>query len=407
MPPVSADPHLRRWRLALLAAYVLGGVIAATWGPRLVDLTHDLHVDAAGIGAMLAASTAGLLVGLLVASPAARLLGIRRAIGASLALNVVCLALAGLGIAAGSVAGVVAALLVLGFGSGVLDVVVNVDGAAIEQRTGRSFLPLLHALWLGGAALGAGIGAACAALHVSTAAQVLGQAALVAVVGAVIVAWVPGGRRAEIEVESERLPLAVRFRDWLRGWTDGRLLLIGLLIFAVEVVEGSARTWLPLAAQRGYDQPAATAALFVTGFSIGTGVARAFGGRIVDRFGRTAVVRVTTAIGVVGVLLFLLGGTVWIAIAGTLLWSIGNCLAGPLGMSAAAEGGGDAAARVGVVSSIGFFANLAAPPLMGLLVQSVGPVAVFWPLVPLLVVAFLIAPVLRRRTAAPSAAPVV
>jgi MFS family permease len=398
VPPVIADPRLRRWRLALLAAYVLGGVIAATWGPRLVDLTHDLRVGTAGIGLVLAVSTAGLLVGLLAASPAARVLGIRRTIAVSLAANAVCLVIAGLGIAAGSVVVVVAALLVLGFGSGVLDVVVNVDGAAIEQRAGRSFLPLLHALWLAGAAIGAGIGAACAALHIATAAQVLGQAVLVAVVGAVIVAWVPGGRRAEIEAEPQRLPLAVRLRDWLRGWTDGRLLLIGLLIFSVEVVEGSARTWLPLAVQRGYDQPAATAALFVTGFSIGTGVARAFGGRIVDRFGRTAVVRVTTAIGLVGVLLFLLSGNVWVAIAGTLLWSIGNCLAGPLGMSAAAEGGGDAAARVGVVSSIGFFANLAAPPLMGLIVQGVGPVAVFWPLVPLLVVAFLIAPVLRRRS---------
>ena len=398
MPSASPDPRpLRRWRIALLAAYVLGGSIAATWGPRLVDLTRDLRLDVAGIGAVLAVSTAGLLIGLLAASPATRVLGIRRTIAVALAGNTVFLVLAAVGIAAGSVAVVVGALLVLGFGSGILDVVVNVDGAAIEQRTGRSFLPLLHALWLGGAALGAGIGAACAALHITTAAQVLGQAVLVAVVGAVIVAWVPGGRRAEIEAEATRLPLAVRFRDWRRGWTDGRLLLIGLLIFAVEVAEGSARTWLPLAAQRGYDQPAATAALFVTGFSIGTGVARAFGGRVVDRFGRVAVVRVTTAVGVVGVLLFLVGGTVGTAIVGTLLWSIGNCLAGPLGMSAAAEGGGDAAARVGVVSTIGFFANLAAPPLMGLLVQAVGPVAVFWPLVPLFAAAFLIAPVLRRR----------
>lgn len=400
MPPVSTDPRsLRRWRLALLAAYVLGGIISATWGPRLPDLTGDLHVTVAGIGVMLAAATAGLLVGLLAAAPASARLGIRRTIAVSLAGNAVFMAVAGLGVLVGSVPVVAVAMLVVGFGAGVVDVAVNVDGAAIEERTGRSFLPLLHALWLVGAAMGAGIGAACAALRISTGTQIVGEAVLIALVGAVVVAWVPSGRRGDVEEALDGLPVPVRFRHWLRGWTDRRLLLIGLLIFAVELVEGSARTWLPLAAQRGYDQPAATAALFVTGFSIGTAVFRAFGGRIVDRFGRTTVVRVTAAIGVVGVLLFLLGGNVWIAMAGTLLWSIGNCLAGPLGMSAAAEGGGDAAARVGVVSSIGFFAGLAGPPLMGLLVQGVGPVAVFWPLVPLLVVAFVIAPVLRRRTA--------
>ena len=400
MPPVTADPQqLRRWRLALLAAYVLGGLISATWGPRLPDLTGDLRITVAGIGVMLAAATAGLLVGLLAAAPACARLGIRRTIAAALAVNAVFMAVAGGGVLAGSVPVVAVAMLVVGFGAGVVDVAVNVDGAAIEERSGRSFLPVLHALWLVGAAIGAGIGAGCAALRISTGAQVVGEAVLIAVVGAVIVAWVPGGRRGDVEEAVDGIPASVRFRHWLRGWTDRRLLLIGLLIFAVELVEGSARTWLPLAVQRGYDQPAATAALFVTGFSIGTAVFRAFGGRIVDRFGRTPVVRVTAAIGVVGVLLFLLGGNVWVAMVGTLLWSIGNCLAGPLGMSAAAEGGGDAAARVGVVSSIGFFAGLAGPPLMGLLVQGVGPVAVFWPLVPLLVAAFVIAPVLRRRSA--------
>jgi MFS family permease len=405
VPSVSVDhARLRRWRLALLAAYVLGGLLSATWGPRLPALTSDLHVSTAAVGAVLATATAGLLVGLLAAAPVARRLGIRRTVAAALVVNALGMAVAGLGVAAGSATTVVIALLVVGFGSGVLDVAVNVDGAAVEERTGRSFLPLLHALWLVGAAIGAGIGAACAALGIAIAGQAVGEAVLIVAVGLVIVAWVPGGRRGEPEEAAEDQPIAARFRQWLHGWTDRRLLLIGLLIFAVEVVEGSARTWLPLAVQRGYEQPAATAALFVTGFSISTAVLRAFGGPIVDRFGRVAVVRVTTAIGLAGVLLFLFGGSLWTAMAGALLWSVGNCLAGPLGMSAAAEGGGDAAARVGVVSSIGFFAGLAAPPLIGLIVQGVGPIAAFWPLVPLLVVAFVIAPALRRRAMAPAEA---
>jgi MFS family permease len=374
-------------------------MLAATWGPRLPALARDLHVDTAQIGAILAASTVGLLVGLMASSAVARLLGIRRAIGTALGVVAVCMGLVATGAALGSPLAVVAGLLTLGIATGVLDVVVNVDGSTIEQRTGRSFLPLLHALWLVGAAAGAGIGAGCAALGLAPAVQFAGEAVLVAVAGIGIVWAIPGGDRGDAEAAVEGTPLRARFRGWLRGWTDRRLLLLGLLIFGVELAEGSARTWLPSAVERGYDQPAWAAALFVTLFSIGTAGFRAFGGPVVDRFGRIPVVRITIAIGIVGLVLFIVGGNVWLVLIGTILWSIGNCLAGPLGMSAAAEGGPGAAARVGVVSSIGFFAGLAGPPLVGFLAQQIGLVPSFWLLVAFLVVAFATTPALAHRGA--------
>lgn len=389
--------QLSRWRAATLVAYLIGGVLAATWGPRLPDLTRDLHVTTAGIGAILATSTVGLLVGLIAASPVARILGIRRTVAISLAVIVGCTLIVAAGIALASVPLTIVGLVVLGLATGILDVVVNVDGSAIEQLAGRSFLPLLHAMWLLGAALGAGIGAGCAALGIGPAAQYAGLAVLVAVAAVFIVWSIPGGSRGQVEDAVERASLGVRFGQWLRGWTDRRLILIGLLIFGVELAEGSARTWMPLAVERGYHQSDAVAALFVTGFSLATAGFRAFGGPVVDRFGQVVVVRVTIAIGVVGVIMFILGGSIWVVLVGTLLWAIGNCLAGPLGMSAAAEGGGDAAARVGVVSTIGFFAGLAGPPLIGFLAQGLGLIPSFWVLVVLLLAALAVAPVLRRR----------
>ena len=389
--------HLPRWRAATLTAYLIGGVLAATWGPRLPDLTRQLHVSTAGIGAILATSTIGLLIGLIAASPVSRMLGIRTTVAVSLAVIVACTAIVATGIAVASVPITTGGLLLLGVASGILDVVINVDGSAIEQLGGRSFLPLLHAMWLLGAALGAGISAGCAALGIGPATQYAGLAGLVALAGVFIVVAIPGGRRGDVEEAVDGAPLGVKFRHWLRGWTDRRLILIGLLIFGVELAEGSARTWMPLAVEQGYHQSDAVAALFVTGFSLATAGFRAFGGPVVDRFGRVIVVRVTIAIGVVGVVLFILGGSIWVVLVGTLLWAIGNCLAGPLGMSAAAEGGGDAAARVGVVSTIGFFAGLAGPPLIGFLAQQLGLIPSFWILVVLLIAAFGVAPVLRRR----------
>jgi cyanate permease len=61
-----------------------------------------------------------------------------------------------------------------------------------------------------------------------------------------------------------------------------------------------------------------------------------------------------------------------VALVGALLWGIGASLGFPVGMSAAADDPARAAARVSVVSSIGYTAFLAGPPLIGLLAQEAG-----------------------------------
>ena len=54
------------------------------------------------------------------------------------------------------------------------------------------------------------------------------------------------------------------------------------------------------------------------------------------------------------------------------LWGMGAALGFPVGMSAAADDPARAAVRVSVVSSIGYTAFLAGPPLIGLLAEHVG-----------------------------------
>jgi cyanate permease len=61
-----------------------------------------------------------------------------------------------------------------------------------------------------------------------------------------------------------------------------------------------------------------------------------------------------------------------VAIAGAVLWGFGAALGFPVGMSAAADDPERAAFRVSVVSSIGYTAFLAGPPLIGVLAEHVG-----------------------------------
>ena len=116
--------------------------------------------------------------------------------------------------------------------------------------------------------------------------------------------------------------------------------------------------------------------------------ARIAGAPLVDRFGRATTIRATTALGVVGVALFILTTTWWLALAGVVLWALGVSMGFPLGMSAAAESGPSPAVGVRVAAAIGYFANLAGPPAIGFLAQATGLLDALWPIAILLLVAF-------------------
>ena len=79
--------------------------------------------------------------------------------------------------------------------------------------------------------------------------------------------------------------------------------------------------------------------------------------------------RVGALVAAAGVALVIFSPVVPVALAGALLWGAGAALGFPVGMSAGADEPARAAARVGVVSSIGYTAFLAGPPLIGFLAE--------------------------------------
>jgi MFS family permease len=391
-PPAGAT--LARWRWTTTAGFGLGGITVSAWGPRLPAIKAELGIGTATIGLLLAGVTVGAIAGLLASTPVLHRLGGRRAIGGSLLLIGVAMTVIGVALTLRSVPLLAAGFVVVGAGIGGIDVLLNVEGAAVERAAGRTLMPMMHGAWSVGAAVGSGIGAVCAALGVVPAAQFIAEAVLIAAAafGAVGIPqrdYAPAGPRPQDR--------RAKLRQWLRGWLDWRLLLIGVVLFGVELGEGSANNWLTLAVRNDHGQSAAVAALFFTAFAVGEATTRIFGGPVVDRLGRGRTIRVTTALGVVGMVLFILAGNRWIVLAGVLLWAVGVSMGFPLGMSEAAETGPDPAARVSVAASIGYFANLAGPPAIGVLAESVGLLHALWLVVALFVAAFAAASSFRRR----------
>ncbi|HTT90198.1 MAG TPA: MFS transporter [Acidimicrobiales bacterium] len=367
---------LSRWQWAIIFGFGLGGITVAAWGPRLPAIKAQLGIDTATIGLLLASVTIGAMAGLVASTPVLHWFGSRRGVTGALLLIAATMAAMGAAIAIRSVPLLAVSFVVVGLGIGTLDVLINVEGSAIERNAGRTLMPRMHAAWSIGAAVGSGVGAACAATGITPSTQFIGEAVIIAAVSLFMAPAIPAGARTR--PEDPKKNRMARVRQWLRGWTDWRLLLIGLVMLGVELGEGSANNWLTLAVHNDHGQTAAVAALFFTAFATGEASARLFGGPIVDRVGRVHTIRYTTALGVVGLVLFILGTGPWVVLIGVLCWSVGVSMGFPLGMSAAAESGPDPAARVSVVASIGYFANLAGPPVIGVLAVSTGLLNALW-----------------------------
>jgi MFS family permease len=158
----------------------------------------------------------------------------------------------------------------------------------------------------------------------------------------------------------------------LRAWTEPRTLLIGVMVLSMALTEGVANDWLAVAMVDGYDAPAwlgaAAFALFVAAMTTG----RVLGTVLLDAFGRMSVLWGSMAVAAVGVLLVVLGQVAVLVVLGIVLWGVGASLGFPVGMSAAADDPVKAAARVSVVSTIGYTAFLVGPPILGLLGSQFG-----------------------------------
>ena len=148
--------------------------------------------------------------------------------------------------------------------------------------------------------------------------------------------------------------------------------MIGLMVLAAALTEGSANDWLALSVVDGFSTSDAAGATAFGIFVASMTAMRFAGTRLLDRFGRVPVLRLCAGLALVGLVVFAFAPSLPIAVVAIVLWGFGAALGFPVGMSAASDDPARSAARVSVVSSIGYLAFLAGPPVLGLLADHVG-----------------------------------
>jgi fucose permease len=173
--------------------------------------------------------------------------------------------------------------------------------------------------------------------------------------------------------------------------------MIGLIVLALALAEGSATDWLPLLMVDGHGFDPASSALVYAGFTAAMTVGRFSGTLILQRFSREVVIRASALSGALGIALVIFSNHPIVAAASVLFWGLGAALGFPVGISAAGDSSEHSAKRVAAVATVGYLAFLIGPPSLGFLGQAFGLRMAMILVLVLVAATALLAPAVRER----------
>lgn len=245
-PPVAVV----RARLLLLGLFALAGIVFSSWLARLPTVRDALDLSTSALGGILLIGSVGALMTVTVAGVVVQRWGSRWALLASTVLLAIGYVLMGVGPAVGSVLVLSVGVFVNGVSIALGNVPINVESARIERALGRTVIPQFHAAFSIGAVAGSALGA-LASRHGLPIAVQFSAVAAVAVVWRLAslrgVVLAPGPSDLPRVVAAAPTPTrtarARRLGSSLDAWREPRTLLIGVVIMAAALSEGSANDW--------------------------------------------------------------------------------------------------------------------------------------------------------------------
>ncbi|MGM7671509.1 MFS transporter [Microbacterium sp. A93] len=351
---------IRLRRLALAALFLVPGIGIASWVTRTPDIRDLLGASTLEMGLVLFGLSLGSMLGILVSGLLVARFGARPVIAAGASTIVISMPTIGVGAGLGEPFLVAVGLFLFGAGMGGGEVVLNVEGADVERLTGRSFLPQMHGFFSLGTVIGALIGmfATASAFPVQLHLILVGVVALLAVIFSV--PRIPAGTG-----RVERTASGAVRRSNTHLWRDPTLLLIGVIILAMALAEGTANDWLPLVMVDGHGFDAASGSAIYAVFAAAMTTGRFIGAWFIDRFGRAVVLCASGVFATIGLAIIIFVDGQAAATAAVILWGLGASLGFPVAISAAGDSEVDSAARVSLVATLGYVAFLVGPPALG------------------------------------------
>lgn len=354
-----------RARQATFAFFVLNGFTLGMWVVHIPEIQERTDISKVELGYLLLLMGATALVGMQLGGRLIDRLGSRAVtFGAGVLL---CLTLLGPGYA--TTAGWLAlGLGALGFANGIIDVSQNAHAVEVERAYQRPIMSAFHAFFSLGGLLASLIGGSLIALEVPVRYSLTVAAVLGVVVTFVARPWLLQAS-VSMQPKDPDKPHA--------PWTS-RVVVMGLLAFALMLSEGVAYDWSTVHLHDSLDSSKTVAAWAFGAFSITMTVVRLLADRIVHRIGSAAYVRYAALVGAVGLTCAALSPTAPLAIASWALFGLG--LAGCVPQFFSAAGNVDPSASgtyLARVAGFGYVGLLAGPAVIGILTEWVSLTTAF------------------------------
>jgi hypothetical protein len=354
-PPSLALLHAR---LSISFIFFANGFVVASWLPHIPEVKERLALGDFWLGVALFAMAAGSVLAL----PFAGWLTGR--LGSDAVTRTAALALCVLlpfPVLAPNLWALMGSLLLFGAANGMLDVSMNAQAVALEDRYRGPILSSLHGLYSTGGLAGAGLAAVAAASNIPTSRQVL---ALVIIAAPIV-----------FVVSRHLLPDATA-RDGdgaVLAWPSGALIGLGALAFLALMAEGAMGDWTAVFLREYRGAGLDAAATGFAGFSLAMALARFSGDWARQRWKAPNLLRAGGIAAGTGMVIALTAPNIFLSVCGFTLFGLGLANMIPIMFAAAGRVPGmTAGLAIAAVATAGYAGLLAGPPLIGMGAEVVG-----------------------------------
>lgn len=381
--------------LTIKAIFVVHAILAGAFLTRIADVQLALGLNDGELGTALIGQPVGVLLMMAFSSQLIERLGARPLLTgtiAGLSLMVFGLSLAPSGPA------LFGTLFFFGLFFAVLHVTMNVEADRVEASLGIRVMSQCHGYWAFGYLFTTMVGVFMRgyAVPVPVHLGVVGGAMLV--LGLLLMSgFEPSAPRAHnAQDKSGKRPFFVL--------PTGTILLLVLFGVSGSLTEMSARAWSVIYMRDTFATSEWVETLSLPIFAVAVAAARLIGDAFLERMGTVRGARMFLATAVLGVALVALAPHPYVALVGFALMGLGVCISVPLMLSSAARiGDRPASENVAAATLSNSLTMLAAPAVMGFASQAFGIQMAFGLLIPMLLISFSVAGILKLRDQSPNA----
>lgn len=338
-------------------AFFIAGIGFSSMAPLVPDIKARFSLDESSLGLVLLCIGLGSILTMPFGGGIAARFGCKKVIFLA---SLVFLGSLPFLASTQSLPGIVLAMLALGAGGGMLDVVMNIQAVMVEEDSKRPMMSGFHGMFSVGGIVGAGGSSLLLGSGISTIAV---QSIIALVCLAMLLVATPFllsyGRTSEHEEATKAFV-----------FPRGQVLFLGVLCFIVFMSEGSVLDWGGLLLKTRFGVEPAQAGYGYVAFAAMMTLNRLLGDRIVAALGRSRMVLLGGLCGAAGFALVATVPVWWIAVIGFGMVGIGLANVVPILFSAAGRQtdmpGGLALSSV---TTMGYIGLLCGPPLLGFIAR--------------------------------------